>query len=271
MQLLVAGGDRVDAGKTTFSVGLCHKLDTPGFKPRAGNDYWFDHDDYQQALAEGRLYGKDARRLAAMSPATPSPEWLNPIHRLWTPVPGSKQGLLGRTGREFLVDRVRGTHETHWVVNGTIDLPASAQEQLPVKSALEVNELTEFNDVMYRLHKPAMDAAAARIDNEEQAVVESYADIARPIEGYEPDAVAVVEPRRVRVYDGGRYADACTVAAGSARQGALEETTENVLDLITPQARVELPALTETQRTRPSAIAKRYRPGYEALVETAME
>ena len=20
-----------------------------GFKPRAGNDYWFDHDDYRQA------------------------------------------------------------------------------------------------------------------------------------------------------------------------------------------------------------------------------
>jgi predicted P-loop ATPase/GTPase len=271
MQLLVAGGDRVDAGKTTFSVGLCRELDVPGFKPRAGNDYWFDHDDYQQALTESRLYGKDARRLAAASPGTPSPEWLNPVHRLWTPVPGSKQGLLGRTGREFLVDRIRGTDDTHWVINGTIDLPVSAQEQLPVEDAIKINSLTEFNKVMRRLHKSALDAVATRIGDEDQAVIESYADIARPIDGYEADAVAVVEPRRVRIYDGKRYADACTVVSGSAREGALEETTENVLDLITPQERVELPALTGNQRTRPNTIAKQYRPAYEALMQTAVE
>ncbi len=40
MKLLVAGGDRVDAGKTTFSTGLLARTDAVGFKPRAGNDYW---------------------------------------------------------------------------------------------------------------------------------------------------------------------------------------------------------------------------------------
>ncbi|MEF8791499.1 MAG: ATPase, partial [Haloarculaceae archaeon] len=65
MRLLVAGADRVDAGKTTFSTGLVHETGATGYKPRAGNDYWFDHDDYRRAVDAGRLYGKDARRLAA--------------------------------------------------------------------------------------------------------------------------------------------------------------------------------------------------------------
>lgn len=46
MTLLVAGSERVDAGKTTFALGLIASLDGVGFKPRAGNDYWFHHDDY---------------------------------------------------------------------------------------------------------------------------------------------------------------------------------------------------------------------------------
>jgi len=59
--ILVAGGARVDAGKTTFSTGLVADLaaragDAVGVKPRAGNDYWYDHDDYRigsQAIRGG--------------------------------------------------------------------------------------------------------------------------------------------------------------------------------------------------------------------------
>ena len=271
MQLLVAGGDRVDAGKTTFSVGLCRDLGAPGFKPRAGNDYWFDHDDYRAAVDAGRLYGKDARRLTEAAPGETDPEAVNPVHRLWTPVPGPKQGLLGRTGREFLVDRVGGREDPEWVVNGTADLPNSLRESLPLGDATVVDSVPEFNDVMADHHVSAFDVLADRIEGEDRAVVESYADIARPLDGYEPDAVAVVEPRRARIYDGGRYANACEVASGSAREGSLEETTENVLAMIEPRARVELPALTGAQRKDPDAVADLYGPAYEALLATALE
>ena len=56
MKLLVAGDARVDAGKTTFAAGLLAAIDgAVGFKPRAGNDYWYDHDDAAAALDSGRL------------------------------------------------------------------------------------------------------------------------------------------------------------------------------------------------------------------------
>jgi predicted P-loop ATPase/GTPase len=270
MKLLVAGADRVDAGKTTFSTGLVHETGATGYKPRAGNDYWFDHDDYRRAVDDGRLYGKDARRLAAASPGNPDPEAINPVHRLWTPVPGPSQGLLGQEGRAVLVDRVGDRGAERWVVNATVDLPESARE-LPLSDAVEVASVAEFNDAMRELHVPAMEALGDRIADTDRAVIESYADVARPLEGFEPDAVAVVEPRRARIYGGERYANACEVASGSAREGRLEEAVPEVLDLLEPRARVELPALTGEGRSDPSAVAEAYAPAYEALLAVALD
>jgi len=269
MRLLVAGSNRVDAGKTTFAVGLVEHADADGFKPRAGNDYWFDHDDCLAAVDEGRLYGKDARRLGAATDAVP--EALNPIHRLWTPAPGAGTGLLGRQDRAFLADRVTLNGTDEYVVNGLRELPAAVREGLPLSRATTVESLPTFNDVMERLHRRALDGAADRIASADRAVVESYADIARPLAGFEPDAVAVVEPGRARLYDGERYANACSVASGSAQEGRLEERVGTVLELVEPRARVSLPPLTGDRQADAGAIVDAYEPAYEALIATALE
>ncbi|WP_254822359.1 ATPase [Haloglomus halophilum] len=274
MQLLVAGGDRVDAGKTTFSVGLLAETGATGYKPRAGNDYWFDHDDYRRAVDDGRLYGKDAKRLAAAAPGDHRPEAINPVHRLWTPAPGAGKGLLGQDEREFLVDRVGGMapdEDPSFVVNATADLPDGLAERLPLEDARRVTDLDEANAAMADLHRPAMDAIGEAVVTADRAVVESYADIARPLEGFEPDAVAVVEPRRARIYDGERYANACEVASGSAHEGRLEERVAHVIELLEPRARVALPALTGAERDDPDTVAEAYGPAYEALLATAFD
>jgi len=267
MKLLVAGGDRVDAGKTTFSVGLLEHTGATGFKPRAGNDYWFDHDDYRRAIEDGRLYGKDAKRLAMAGPDDRRPESLNPIHRLWRPSPDGGPGLLGKRDREFLVDRVGD----RYVVNGTVDLPDSARERLPLGDAPAVESTAELNAAMERRHLPALESVAEAVAASDRAVVESYADIARPLTDLEPDAVAVVEPRRARIYPGRRYARACTVASGSAEEGRLEERVSSVVELIDSTVAVELPALGEADRRDPAAIADAYEPAYDALLAAAFE
>ncbi|WP_136686574.1 ATPase [Halorhabdus amylolytica] len=267
MNLLVAGADRVDAGKTTFSVGLLEHTGSVGFKPRAGNDYWFDHDDYRRAIEEGLLYGKDAKRLAAASPGDRRPESLNPIHRLWRPSPGGGPGLLGKTDREFLLDRVGG----EYLVNGTVELPGTLREGLALGDATVVESTAELDAAMERLHVPALGSIAEEIDATDRAVVESYGDIARPLTGFEPDVVAIVEPRRARIYPGDRYAKACTVAAGSAAEGRLEERVPPVVELLEPTASVELPALSADVRRDPGAVADAYEPAYDALLATAFE
>ena len=223
MKLLVAGADRVDAGKTTFSTGLVAHTGAHGFKPRAGNNYWFDQDDYLKATRDGRLYGKDARRLA-----------------------------------EF-------------VVNGTVDVPDSAAERLPLSAAPRVTSLPDFNDLMRAMHADALADLREDIAAADRAVVESYGDIARPLSGFEPDAVAVVEPGRARFYDGRRYAKACEIATGSPGEGQLEERVENVVDLIDRTGAVRLPALDGETRADPEAVADAYDHAYDALLAAAFD
>ncbi|PSQ20870.1 ATPase [Halobacteriales archaeon QS_9_67_15] len=267
MRLLVTGGTRVDAGKTTFSTGLVGRTDAVGFKPRAGNDYWFDHDDCRTATADGRLYGKDARKLAAASAASVEPEAINAVHRLWRPSPGSGTGLLGETDREFLVDRVGG----EFVVNGTIELPPSVTEALPLADAPRVSSVGAFNDLMADRHLPAQRDLLADVEATERAVVESYADVARPFREIDPDAVAVVDPGRVRVFDGDRYAKGCAVASGGPEAGQLEERVGDVTGLVDPATEARLPPLSADQRSDPAAVAAAYEYAYDAVLATAFD
>jgi predicted P-loop ATPase/GTPase len=291
--LLVAGGARVDAGKTTFSTGLTACLadrsgDAVGVKPRAGNDHWFDHDDYRIATDGGRLYGKDARRLAAAStrplaaaggggrprPEAVAPESINPVHRLWRPTPG-RTGMLGDADRTFLCDRVTGADGSRFVVNGAAEaaglLPDGLAERLPVADATRVDDVGAFNDVMAADYLPAFDRLAERVAaTTAPVVVESYADVAGPLprDGpVTPDAVAVVDPGRARIYAGDRYAKARAVASGSPREGTMEEHTGTVTDMIEPLGTVDLPALGGEVRGDPERVAERYGAAYAALCE----
>jgi predicted P-loop ATPase/GTPase len=268
MRVLVAGADRVDAGKTTFSTGLIERLDAVGYKPRAGNDYWFDHNDYRRAIGGGRLYGKDAERLAAASAADVAPEEINPVHRLWRPSPGPDNGLLGQAHREFVLDRAG----EGYVVNAGADVPASAVESLPLAEARTVATIGEVNEAMRALHLPAFQRLRERIARADPAVVESYGDVARPLRDLDADAVAVVEPGRARIYRGGRYLRACEAVGGTAGDavGELEERTEAVLPHLTPTATADLPALGSAARADPKAVATAYGDAYDA-VEAAAE
>lgn len=283
MKLLVAGASEVDAGKTTFTTGLIERTGVRGYKPRAGNGYWYDQDDYRRAVEQGRLYGKDAKRIAAASPGDVRPESINPVHRLWLPTPGRGKGPLGRDGRRFICDRVtpRGTgsasgdtasdrvtlEETdRYVVNGDVEIPADARRAFPLDTAPVVESLPELNGLMADLHAPALAALGDEVAGRDAAVVESYADVARPLREFAPDAVAVVEPRRCRVYDGERYAKSCEVASGSAHEGRLEERVDHVVELLDPAATLTLPALSSEERDDFGAVADAYEAAYDELL-----
>ncbi|MDS0474690.1 ATPase [Natrinema sp. 1APR25-10V2] len=273
MIFLVVGADRVDAGKTTFSTGLLKRTGAVGYKPRAGNDFWFDQDDCQRALADGRLYGKDAARLSAADGRGRPPERLNPVHRLWRPAPGGDSGLLGQTDREFVVDRVgRGADESLFVRNAAADVPDAVAEALPLEEAIPVETVAEFNELAEREYVPAFERLAAEIEATDIAVVESYSDIALPLSSLDPAsiaAVAAVEPGRARIYSGERYCRACEIASSSPRDGAIEKRVSDVLDYLDPLERVRLPALGGADRDDPARIAREYADAYDALLGAA--
>ena len=274
MKLLIAGDARVDAGKTTFAAGLLAALDgAVGFKPRAGNDYWYDHDDATAALSDGRLYGKDVATLAAAGDTDRPEEQLNPVHRLWRPTP-DRTGMLGETGRTFLVDRVTTPDGPSFVVNGVAEreglLPEDIAASLPLAAATRVDGVDQFNDVMAERYLPAFDRVTDRIAATTPAVVESYADIALPVDGIDFDAVAVVAPTRLRLYDGSRYLKADEVASGSSREGQLEERVNRVIEMIEPVSTHTLQPLSSDERADPTRVADAYADVYEALLGVAL-
>lgn len=269
MNLLVAGANQLDAGKTTFSVGLVERTGAMGYKPRAGNDFWYSYEDVLTAVEDGVLYGKDARKLARVGPADVSPADISAVHRLWRPKPGGVGGVLGQDGREFLIDRVGSTY----VVNGTTTLPDLLRESFPVESAITVDSIAAFNDVMEAHHRPVQADVTAAIDARPLSVVESYGSIARPLPDLAHDAVAVVEPRWVRIYEGPRYDRACSIAGGSAApdRGTLEEQVEDVTGLLDPVETVPLSPLSEETRSDPEAIADAYGDAYDALLSVVSQ
>ena len=259
---LVAGADRVDAGKTTFAAGLLARVGGLGVKPRAGNDYWFDHDDVRAALDGGRLYGTDAARLVAAGEGESAVEAVNPVHRLWRPAPRGDR-FVGAGDRQFLVDRAGDG----WIVNGDADLPAPVADALPLDDARRVSTVDGLNAALEALALPALGALADRVRDAPTAVVESYGDTARPLADLAVDRVAVVEPGRARVYDGERYGAACEVAGRRPRDGQLEERVGDVVDLLEPEADVDLPALDGETRADPARVAAAYAPAFDALVD----
>lgn len=267
MTVLVTSATDVDTGKTTFATGLVAAADAVGFKPRAGNNYWEHHDDYRTAVQAGRLFGGDARRLAAASPGTLDPADVNPVHRLWRPSPGPGTGILGKGDREFVLDRAGD----QFVRNGEATVPDLAREHLPLSDAVVVESVEELNRVMAAHHLPALAALARTIERTERAVVESYADIALPVRDIEPDAVVVLEPLRARVFAGERFVTACSVATGShnALDGQLETRVPAVCDLVDPVETVRLPALSREDRTDPATVADAYRGAYDAVRDLA--
>ncbi|WP_049920857.1 ATPase [Halopiger djelfimassiliensis] len=277
MILLVVGADRVDAGKTTFSVGLLERTGAVGYKPRAGNDFWFDHDDCRRALSAGRLYGKDAKRLARAEVRSRIPERLNPVHRLWQPAPDGGTGLLGRSDREFVVDRIgrtdgAGDDDPTFVRNATAEVPDAVAEALPLEDAIPVETVAEFNDVAAQRYVPAFERLADEIEATDIAVVESYGDIAQPLQSLDPAAiaaVAAVEPGRATIYRGDRYCRACEIASSSPKDGALEKRVPNVVDYLEPLERVRLPPLGSDERADPARVACAYEEAYDALLAAA--
>jgi Predicted P-loop ATPase/GTPase len=274
MKLLVAGNARVDAGKTTFAAGLVASIDgAVGFKPRAGNDFWYDHNDVRAALADGNLHGHDVATLTDVGDTDRPPAQLNAVHRLWRPTPG-RTGMLGETGRTFLVDRVTTPDGVEFVVNGVAEqaglMPDAIPASLPLSAATRIDGVVGFNDVMTERYFPAFERVAERIRATTPAVVESYSDIALPVGGVAFDAVAVVAPTRVRVYDGESYGKAHEIASGSGSEGQLEEPVDRVAELADPVAAHDLPPLGDDERADPDRVADAYEPAYASLLDVAL-
>ncbi|MEA3488556.1 MAG: hypothetical protein U9R10_04810 [Euryarchaeota archaeon] len=255
--ILIVGLKGQDAGKTTFALALLAYLREKGhnacaFKPRAGNNVWYDFDIVHDALSQGRLYGKDATRLKAASEfrAADDPlseECINPIHRLWMEPPriNSLSQIPG-----FIIDRV-----TLWTKDGARTLvvenetlPAMykcsdtliAQLRANASEIYHVRDLNTLNKLTEEYYDLAIELAYKKVVAQHDCVViESYSDIALPCKGLNNlDAVIGVKPGRISAFDPRKYLAAVQIAAATYSQEELP--TARIIELLKPLKEVHV-------------------------------
>jgi predicted P-loop ATPase/GTPase len=260
LQILIVGLKEKDAGKTSLALALLAYLrekgfNACGFKPRAGNSVWYDYDVVHEALSQGKLYGKDAKRLKAASTsrsvagaANLVEEFINPIHRLWA----EPQHIDPITQIPyFILDRV-----TLWFKEGAKNrvvendaLPVEYRcddalfEKLRAKasSIYHVRDLNSLNKLTEEYYDLAVELVYKEMNKQYDClVIESYSDIALPWKRLKDlDVVIGVKPGQLSVYDPEKYLAAVQLSASTYSQEEL--ATSRIVELVKPIKEVKVP------------------------------
>jgi len=258
LQVLIVGLKEKDAGKTSLALALLaylkeKGLNACGFKPRAGNSVWYDYDVVHEALSQGRLYGKDAKLLKAVSPFGSDAgaiveEFINPFHRLWAEPP-----LIDPITQipYFILDRI-----TLWLKEGVRNLVV-VNEALPVEyrcndaiveklsakafGIYHVRNLDMLNKLTERYYDLAVELVYQKMNKQYDClVIESYSDIALPWKGLRDlNAVLGVKPGQISVYKPEKYLAAVQLAASTYSQEEL--ATSRIVELVKPIKEVRIP------------------------------
>lgn len=259
---LIVGLKEKDAGKTSFALALLAYLreegiNASGFKPRAGNSVWYDYDVVHEALTQGRLYGKDAKRLSSASAyssvsTTQIEEFINPIHRLW-----AEPSRINPSSQipYFILDRV-----TLWYKDGVKNLVVENEAmsadysnadfskiRANASTIYQVRNLKTLNTITERYYRHAVELAYKRmLAQHEYVVIESYSDIALPWNGLNDlDIVIGVKPGQMQVYEPKKYLAAVQLVTPTYSQEEIR--TARIVDLIKPLKVVNVPPFRSEQ------------------------
>ncbi len=258
VNLMIVGLKEVDAGKTTVSSAALSAmrergLTACGFKPKAGNNLWYDYDIVHESLSQGRLFGKDSKMLREFSSTDLPEEAVSPFHRLLA-IPPEHRDRRIPDPLYFIVDRA-----TIWgeepeqviVLNNMFDIDAETDDllyQLRRASSreIEVRSSKELNEVQGALYERAIESAHRLVRSESEAIVyESYADAALPWSGIaDLDLVLGVEPGFILEYDPEKYLQAASMYSSLLQDG----TTGKVAKLLKPNRVVPFPPSVSGER-----------------------
>ncbi len=253
-RIMVVGLKEVDAGKTTVSraaLSLMRErgLNACGFKPKAGNNIWYDFDVVDEALSQGRLFGKDSKLLCRASGTDLPEEAISPFHRLLGVPPEHRTNGIPES-LYFIADRVTAwedDQEQTLVLNRMFDLDMETNSLLSkVKrnsdTRIEVGSSEKLNEVFINRYLRAIESAHELVYAESDAMVyESYADVALPWSGIDNlDMVLGVEPGFILEYDPEKYLQAARMYSNFLNEG----TTRRIIKLLKPRRKATFPPST---------------------------
>jgi len=255
-RFLIVGLRESNAGKTTVARSLIIYLREKGvkacgFKPKAGNNIWYNYNIVYEALNHGRLYGEGSKLLKEASGGDLPEELINPIHRLWAIPPHNLKQNVHLPF--FIVDRV-----TLWsrkvkeivVVNDSLPFRYGREKLVaklykPNRKIIHIKTLKELNKIVDMFYDKAVELAHRKIAEGHDALVyESYADIALPWKGItDLDLVLAVHPGYIQAYDPDKYLSALNLSSSLLQ----EEKTQKVISVLKPVKTVKIPPYTSKE------------------------
>lgn len=249
--ILIVGFKEVNSGKTTVALALLRYLrengvNACGFKPKAGNNVWYDFDIIYESLMQGRLYGKDAKLMRGESQTELPEEVISPIHRLWSMPPVDYETAFPEIPY-FIIDRItfcRNHYEHYIIINKTLPFEHGVEcfiNRLCQRAArvIYITGLKDLNEIS-NLYEEAIESAYKTISQRYDFIVyESYSDNALPWNGIEGkvDLVLAIEPGRIYLYDPSKYFLTLRLLKGFRKEVA----TNNIRGLIKPMKTVKIP------------------------------
>lgn len=242
MNFLCVGIKEVDAGKTTFALALMNYLKEEGekvcgFKPRGGNDIWYDWPIVKESLEKGTLYGKDAKLLTRGANGQLPITLVNPGHRLWLPSYEFVRGGMPK----FLFDRITIEDETIAIINKKVEAPIESTHFQKFFSESRVQYVSSRSDLreITRLYNKADAWAHSQLSQQFDSIVyESYANIGLPWQGISSlDYVFAVKPFHIAIYDGKRYLKAIEVLSTFPE----EENVTRIIENLDPIQQIKVP------------------------------
>ena len=248
--IMVVGLREKDAGKTVVAQAVIEYLkekgvNVCGFKPKAGNSFWYDYDVVYESLLQGRLYGKDAKILKNSSKTDLPEEVINPIHRLWV----ENSTYIPINGLpSFLVDRVTISEDgKFFIVINRLELEKYPECEkflenlcLNAEKIFEVSDVCRLNSIIKEYYDKAVELAYKRIKQDYDIIVmESYSDIALPWDKIENvKNILAVEPWHIYLYNPDKYLTAVKLSTKLRKEG--EISTLQVKQLVKPAKEVKV-------------------------------
>jgi predicted P-loop ATPase/GTPase len=251
--ILVVGLRDFSPGKTSAALALIRFLreknvNVCGFKPKAGNNVWYDFDTVYEVLNQCRLYGMDAKLLKENSQTDLPEEVISPVHRLWGMPPINMEKTIVEVPY-FIVDRAtlcetRHVQRHYVIVNESFPFEHGIENLVDglcqkAYGVIHISGLDELNRIS-GLYDRAIYEANKMIESEHELIVyESYSNNALPWNGIKKciSLVIAVEPGRIYAYDADKY-----LAGVELREGLRKEVTANdICALLKPLKIIKVP------------------------------
>jgi len=254
MMVLIVGLLPFDSGKTSLAVSLISEalergMDVGVVKPVTAFSGWYQYSSVLRSVEMGKLVGEDVYRLHVHARSGDPIELESPVVFMHMPpdperVEWKSSYYTAMSLNEQIVALRIGSN--HHYVPANLNRLTGAMRRVARRliETLKPTPLDDVGDVLLKLGEFANDSVEEIAKRHEMTVVESYNNASAPTwSSLNADAVVLVAPSKVAIYEGERYRKAVELLL----KPPWLVSSEEVVSLLSPLRTMEIEPTTRRE------------------------